>query len=101
MNIFILKGKFLKPLNSFGEKKREKRQTIIRSLTLVKKPIRFPWFDIDMKKVKIVAGKSLPGVKSTFIKPHDMTFIIVLTINFHMSKSKMKNVYTVFTNRRS
>lgn len=76
MNIFILKGKFLKQLNSFGEKRRDKRQTI-RSLTLVKKPMRFPWFDIDMKKVNIVAGKSLRGAKSTFITPHDMTFIIV------------------------
>lgn len=86
INIFILKGKFLKQQNCFGEKRREKRQTI-RSLTLVKKPMKFPWFYIDMKKVNIVAGKSLPGVKSTFITPHDMTFIIALIINFHMNKS--------------
>lgn len=41
MSIYILKGKLLKQLNSFGEKRRDKRQTN-RSLKLVKKPMRFP-----------------------------------------------------------
>lgn len=86
INIFILKGKFLKQLNSFGEKRREKKTNYSISYT-GRKAYEVPLILYDMKKVNIVAGKSLPGVKSTFITPHDMTFIIVLKMNFHMNQN--------------